>query len=95
MIEFDEKYSGEQDLSFRDEIYDRMTENFSLEPPNLDAMFAEGRRKPLEVVDIFTDTRGPLVALQGFNRHMGLGLDEPSLEYLVAEYKNLGRSPVR
>lgn len=94
VIEFVGKYSGEQDLSFRDEIYDRMTENFSLEPPNLDTMFAEGRRKPLEVVDIFADARGPLVALQDFNRQMGLGLDEPSMEYLVAEYKNLGRSPV-
>jgi len=95
VIEFVGKYSGEHDLSFRDEIYDRMTENFSLEPPNLDAMFTEGRRKPLEVVDIFADKRGPLVALKDFNRQMGLGLDEPSIEYLVAEYKNLGRSPVR
>ena len=95
IIEFERPHSGGQDLSFRDVIYDRMTENLSLEPPALGIMFAEGARKPLEVVDIFADERGPLVALQDYNRQMGLGLDQPNMEYLVTEYKNLGRSPVR
>lgn len=93
VIEFDEPYNGEQDLPFRDIIYDRMTENFSLEPPPMDQMFAEGTRKPLEVVDIFSDGRGPLAALQDYNRQMGLGLDQVSMDYIVSEYKNLGRSP--
>jgi phosphoribosylformylglycinamidine synthase len=95
VIEFEGPYNGEQDLSFRDVIYDRMTENFSLESPTVDTMFVEGARKPLEVVDIFADERGPLAALQGYNRQMGLGLDQPNMEYLVAEYKNFGRCPVR
>lgn len=94
VIEFEGPYNGEQVLSFRDVIYDRMTENFSLESPSLGTMFAEGARKPLEVVDIFAAEQGPLSALQEYNRQTGLGLDQTSMEYLVAEYKNLGRSPV-
>ncbi|KAL8717014.1 MAG: hypothetical protein Q9225_005702 [Loekoesia sp. 1 TL-2023] len=93
VIEFEEPYNGEQDLSFRDALYDRMTENFSLEAPSLEMMFCQGPRKPLEVVDIFLDQRGPLAALQDYNKRMGLGLDQINMQYLVVEYQNLGRSP--
>ncbi len=69
-----------------------MTENLSLELPAPEDMFARGARKALEVVDIFAHG-SPLTVLQEYNRQMGLGLDQPSMEYLVAEYLNLGRSP--
>ncbi|TPX11757.1 uncharacterized protein E0L32_007494 [Thyridium curvatum] len=92
-IVFVDNVSGEPNLSFRDVIYDRMTENFTLETPALETMFVDGDRKPLEIVDIYSDPRGPLVALQEYNKQMGLGLDQPNMEYLVAEYKNLGRPP--
>ncbi len=93
VVEFDEPYDASQGLPFRDVIYDRMTENLSPEPPAIEDMFAEGARRPLEVVDIFADEGAPLAILQDYNREMGLGLDQPSMEYLVAEFKNLGRSP--
>jgi phosphoribosylformylglycinamidine synthase len=93
-IEFEGTYNGEQDLVFRDVVHDRMTEFFSLSPPVLDTMFAHGIRHPLEVVDIFSDERGPLAALQEHNKKAGLGLDEPNMEYLVKQYTALGRSPV-
>ncbi|RSM20089.1 hypothetical protein CDV31_001168 [Fusarium ambrosium] len=92
-IEFEDTYNGEKDLVFRDVVHDRMTEFFSLSPPVLDTMFAHGIRHPLEVVDIFSDERGPLAALQEHNKKAGLGLDEPNMEYLVKQYAALGRSP--
>ncbi|KAL9030772.1 MAG: hypothetical protein Q9196_001150 [Gyalolechia fulgens] len=93
VLQFQGFRDGDQALSFRDAIYDRMTENISPEPPSLERMFEEGVRKPLEVVDIFADRHGPLAALQAYNKQMGLGIDQTNMEYLVAEYKNLGRSP--
>lgn len=92
-VEFQEVSEGELALSFRDAIYDRMTENISLKPPVPDMLFTKGDRSPLVVVDIFSDGRTPISALQEYNKQMGLGLDQPNMEYLVAEYMNLGRPP--
>ena len=94
VIEFEDSFNKEQVLSFVDVVYDRMTENFSLDSPDLDILFAKGARKPLEVIEIFADKRGALAALQVYNRQIGLGLSQPDMEYLVAEYEKLGRSPV-
>lgn len=93
-IEFEDSFKEEEDLAFRDVLHDRMTEFFSLSPPVLDTMFAHGTRNPLVVVDIFSDERGPLAALQDHNKQAGLGLDQPNMEYLVKQYTALGRSPV-
>ncbi|KAL8962433.1 MAG: hypothetical protein Q9193_001162 [Seirophora villosa] len=92
-IELEKPYSG--DLPFRDEIYDRMTEVLTYGPPDLGQMFNDGIRKPLEVVDIFSneEASAPLATLKAYNQQMGLGLDQTNMEYLVAEYKNLGRPP--
>ncbi|KAH6981062.1 CobB/CobQ-like glutamine amidotransferase domain-containing protein [Ilyonectria sp. MPI-CAGE-AT-0026] len=92
-VTFEEEYKGEQDLAFKDVIYDRMTELFSTSPPVLDDMFAHGARNPLVVVDIFSDEKGPLAALEEHNKKAGLGLDKPNMEYLVKQYTALGRSP--
>lgn len=93
-IQFEGEYKGEQDLTFRDVIYDRMTELLSTSSPVLDTIFAHGTRNPLVIVDIFSDGRGPLVALQEHNKKVGLGLDLPNMEYLVKQYAALGRPPV-
>ncbi|CAI4214187.1 unnamed protein product [Parascedosporium putredinis] len=79
--------------SFRDILHDRMTESITETLPEPVSLFAEGARGPLVVVDIFADARGPLPALQDYNKKMGLGLDQPNMEYLVDRYKALGRSP--
>ncbi len=92
-IDFDEPYEGELDLSFRDAIYDRMTESFGLELPDPHSMFADGVPSPLVVVDIFVDGKDSVDVLQEYNQRMGLGLDRPNMEYLVAEYRKLGRPP--
>lgn len=56
-----------------------MKENFSLESPDLETMFAEGIRKPLKIVDIFHDKRGSLAAFQN-TILMGLGIDQASMK---------------
>ncbi|KAL8836729.1 MAG: hypothetical protein Q9170_002793 [Blastenia crenularia] len=65
------------------------------QPPMMRQMFSEGGKKPLKIVDLFEreDKQSPLDALRDHNHRMGLGLDQTNMEYLVAEFKNLGRSP--
>ncbi|KAI1878273.1 hypothetical protein JX265_002643 [Neoarthrinium moseri] len=92
-IEFDGPYSGEQALSFRDVIYDRMTESLTFEPPSTTEMFSEGAQSPLVVVDIFASDREPLAVLQEYNQKKGLGLDQAEMEYLVGVFTKLGRPP--
>lgn len=81
------------DLPFRDFIHDRMTETITSDHPSLDAMFVEGERAPLVVVDIFSDAQKPLSVLQEYNQKMGLALSQEEMEYLVDVYTKLGRPP--
>ncbi|KAH7021268.1 CobB/CobQ-like glutamine amidotransferase domain-containing protein [Microdochium trichocladiopsis] len=93
-IEYDgADVNAQPDLSFRDIIYDRMTEHFALEKPSLDDMFAERERAPLVVVDIFAEGQDSLAILQEYNKKMGLGLDQSEMEYLVGVFTKLGRPP--
>ena len=92
-IEFENPFDGDLS-SFKDILHDRMTESLTEAIPDSANIFAEGARAPLVVVDIFADSRGPLAALQDYNKQVGLGLDEANVEYLVEQYKSLGRSPV-
>lgn len=92
-IEFEDSFTGEQALPFRDIIYDRMTENLTFEPPNTVDMFSAGAQSPLVVVDIFAGDREPLAILQDYNEKKGLGLDPAEMEYLVGVFQKLGRPP--
>ncbi len=93
-IELEGSFEGGT-TSFRDVLHDRMTESLAETLPEPAPMFAEGARGELLVVDIFADARGPLEALRDYNKATGLGLDRPDMEYLVEQYRALGRSPVR
>lgn len=92
-IEFEGPASGEQTSSFRDIIYDRMTESLTFEPASTADMFSEGAQSPLVVVDIFAGGREPLEILQEYNQKKGLGLDQAEMEYLVGVFQKLGRPP--
>lgn len=93
LIEFDEACDQTAEFPFRDVIHDRMTEIISTEQPSLDAMFAEGERAPLVVVDVFADGQEPLTILEDYNKRMGLALSQAEMEYLVETYTKLGRPP--
>lgn len=85
--------SAQDESSFRDLIHDRMTETITTEQPSLDAMFVEGDRTPLVVVDIFIDGQPPLSVLADYNKKMGLALSQDEMQYLVDVYTKLGRPP--
>lgn len=84
---------SDNEMPFKDVIYDRMTETLSLETPELSSMFVEGQRYPLEIVDIFAAGSDPLKVLQAYNKEKGLALDESEMEYLVEVFKRQGRPP--
>jgi phosphoribosylformylglycinamidine synthase len=66
-------------------LYDRMTETWSTEEPNLNKMFSEESARLLEVV--------PIGQLKRYSKTHGLALDESEIEYLTESYHNLGRDP--
>ncbi|GKT84814.1 phosphoribosylformylglycinamidine synthase [Colletotrichum tofieldiae] len=83
---------SEDDVAFKDVVYDRMTETIGLSRPDLSAMFIEGQRFPLEVVDIFGNS-DPVDTLKSYNKQFGLAMDDSEIEYLVEVFKRLGRNP--
>jgi phosphoribosylformylglycinamidine synthase len=91
--QFEEPFDGEKALSFRDVIYDRMTEVLSVQQPTMDSIFADGAQRPLVVVDIFADNQDPFSVLQDYNQEMGLALGQSDMEYLVDTFTKLGRPP--
>ncbi|EEY14013.1 phosphoribosylformylglycinamidine synthase [Verticillium alfalfae VaMs.102] len=71
-----------------------MTETIGLAQPDLNTMFVEGQRYPLEIVDIFAaGAQTPLERLRDHNKKFGLALDESEMEYLVEVFKRQGRPP--
>ncbi|KAK1453888.1 phosphoribosylformylglycinamidine synthase, partial [Colletotrichum melonis] len=90
---------SEDEIAFKDVVYDRMTETIGLSRPDLSAMFIEGQRFPLEIVDILgddvqnADAAKAVETLKSYNKQFGLALDDSEIEYLVQVFKNLGRNP--
>jgi phosphoribosylformylglycinamidine synthase len=66
-------------------LYDRMTETWSTEEPDLSRMFSEESPRLLEVV--------PLSQLKTYSKANGLAMDESEIEYLTESYQHLGRDP--
>ncbi len=91
-VKFSEPFEG-SDAGFRDILFDRMTESLTTSEPDIKAMFAEGQRVPLEVIDIFARDGNPLDILKAYNKERGLSLDEPEMQYLVQAYTQIGRPP--
>ncbi|KOS20116.1 putative phosphoribosylformylglycinamidine synthase [Escovopsis weberi] len=92
-IEFQEPLAAGAESTFRDVLYDRMTEIFAFEPPSMDQMFEAKSPSPLVAVDIFADKQDPLRVLREYNLKMGLSLDESEMQYLVHVFTTLGRPP--
>ncbi|KAK2623769.1 hypothetical protein QTJ16_006950 [Diplocarpon rosae] len=85
--------ASSEDVPYRDQLYDRMTEKFKLSEPDMNAMFAEDQSSPLEVIALGEEDFGRLEVLKAYNKVRGLALDQPEIEYLVQAYKQLGRNP--
>jgi len=92
-IEFEGASDSQNDAKFRDTLYDRMTEHWSHDEPNLERMFKEGQPAPLQVIDLSAEGSTALETLKAYNIERGLALDENEMEYLIQAYKDLGRNP--
>ena len=71
-------------------LHDRMTETLLTERPKREVLFAEHEPRPVRSVDVL---RGGLVALERANAEFGFALSSDEIEYLVAQFKALGRNP--
>jgi phosphoribosylformylglycinamidine synthase len=92
VVDFLESFE-DKNIPFKDVLYDRMTENITTTEPDLNEMFVEGQRFPLEVIDLSAQGSTPLEVLKAYNKKRGLALDQPEMEYLVQAYTQLGRPP--
>ena len=71
-------------------IHDRMVENVLSGLTQAAELFREDAPAPLRVVDLVAGGREALVAA---NREWGLALSEDEIDYLVENFKRLGRNP--
>lgn len=85
----------QEDLpEWKDLLYDRMTQEISLESPDLSIIFEESSPAPLKIIKIFKDGAASRDALVKTNREMGLALDSSEIDYLVHYYgEELKRDP--
>jgi phosphoribosylformylglycinamidine synthase len=77
-----------------DELHDRMTQDISTQPPDLEMMFAQLPPGLLQRIKILDSATGPRAALEEANRERGLALDSSEMDYLIDAYTNqLKRDP--
>jgi phosphoribosylformylglycinamidine synthase len=81
--------SGEQ-AQLAPLLHDRMTETVLSSLEEAARLFEHFQPKPLATVDIMG---GGTVTLERANREMGLALSEDEIEYLVNQFKRIGRNP--
>ncbi|MDB6090234.1 MAG: purL [Gammaproteobacteria bacterium] len=70
-------------------LLDRMTEMVLFDSKDAERLFAHARPKPLSRISLATG----LVALEEANRLLGLALSADEIEYLLANFRRLGREP--
>jgi phosphoribosylformylglycinamidine synthase len=71
-------------------LHDRMTESIFEDEDALHALFAEHTPRPLTTIDILT---GGAEAIRAADRELGLSLAADEIDYLVREFRSLGRNP--
>jgi len=71
-------------------LHDRMTESVCLEPAQARRLFSHHGPDPLIVVDLL---EGGADALRQANADLGLALSEDEIDYLVENFRQLGRNP--
>ena len=91
----DKPFNG-TDVSFANDLHDRMTETLTSQPPDLEAMFGDHQPRPARVIEMPTEGSDPRVVLEEANKSLGLALDASEIEYLLQAYNTQGplaRSP--
>jgi len=82
--------ADEDVASLADLLHDRMTESFTAEAPGEALLFGRHAPKPVEWVD--TNGLGR-AALDEANGRLGLALSDDEINYLVTQFRALGRNP--
>jgi len=72
------------------QIHDRMTESILPDTEQATALFEKAEPAPLRIVDVLAGDRA---ALDHANSEFGLALSDDEIEYLVENYKVIGRNP--
>lgn len=86
--------AGDPELTNRDALHDRMTEELVQSPPDLDEMFVQRPPTALGRVQLLQGSSSPKKALQQANVELGLALDESEMDYLIDAYtEQLQRNP--
>lgn len=75
---------------FANELYDRMIEDLSPDPPDLHAMFAEHAPTPAKSIPLFGQGVGARKLLNQANTELGLALDSSEIDYLFEAYAPSG-----
>ena len=76
--------------SVKDLLYDRMTQVLSKDAPDLDAMFAEHKPAPAQIIQTHGEGVDAKRNLEAANKELGLALDMSDIDYLSK--LQLGRS---
>jgi phosphoribosylformylglycinamidine synthase len=78
------------------ELYDRMTQCLTADPPSLDVMFAEHAPQPLRVIQTQEPGIDAKEVIRAANKDLGLALEEQDIEYLASALSKggkIGRNP--
>ncbi|RMG51666.1 MAG: phosphoribosylformylglycinamidine synthase [Gammaproteobacteria bacterium] len=90
LIDHETPLTAEQFAAISALLHDRMTETVMRSLDDAVVLFDHSEPKPLRTIDISGDAKA---ALEQANREMGLALSEDEIEYLVENYRALGRNP--
>ena len=71
-------------------LHDRMTESVLADSSELVQLFAHHEAQPLKTIDLLSGGRA---ALECANRELGLALAEDEIDYLMENFRQLGRNP--
>ncbi|OJJ83247.1 phosphoribosylformylglycinamidine synthase [Aspergillus glaucus CBS 516.65] len=78
--------SGEFKSGYQDVLHDRMTQIISQDEPDLQQMFSEQARQPLQTIQLHGSDKSPKEVLQEANKRLGLALEESEIDYLAEAY---------
>ncbi len=86
----DAPFTPEQFRAIAPHLHDRMTEAVFTSLDEAEALFVHHEPKPLQSVDVLGGGRA---ALEQANREWGLALADDEIDYLVENFRALGRNP--
>jgi len=82
--------SDAEKAAFKSAVHDRMTETVVGQLQDAEKLYHHADPKPLSTIDIL---QGGKAALEAANNEMGLALSPDEVDYLLENYRKMGRNP--